>query len=550
MFIQKEKIKIWLKENKEILLIILLAFILRIWGVTYGLPGLFIGDEKSLVGGALKMIYEKNIFPVLAPDNFRLLYYPVLIPWIYLIFFIPYLFFIYFTGDFSSFSEIKDYFTLNPEMFFLIARIINVFFSVATIYLIYLATKKIFSKRAGLLAALIYAVSWLPVHEGHFSKHWNLGGFLAFLILYFAFSILKNQSWRHYLLVGLAIGLAGFADYVYAIYGLVVALIHFFFINQNFKRQLLAWRFWAGVFIALAIFGLGVISYPQEFQRMFLGEDSTATAAKNLAGFWQVIQEIFLTLFHLETVLFILSVLGGLLLFFHQRKILFILLFLPFLSPFLYYFFLHFEERYLLLFLPFLGILAGYGLDKLLVLLKIKSTLIILAVILVVIFLPLKNAINFGMILNQTDTRLEARKWLENNIPAGAGIITNSWEFNLIRNQECIYDQQQLNNMSLRSRDYVLWQKEFSNSYCVWPIDLVLKPPPQLEKYQYYLVDSYTARRFAYLGDELLPQAKLIKQFTGSPFPLAEMPFRFFVHETLKIKKAGPTIWIYQLNFK
>ena len=79
-----DKLKIFIRANYLIILILILAFILRIWGVAYGWPGLFVGDEKSLVGGALKMIYERNIFPVLEPDAFRLLYYPVLIPWILL----------------------------------------------------------------------------------------------------------------------------------------------------------------------------------------------------------------------------------------------------------------------------------------------------------------------------------------------------------------------------------------------------------------------------------------------------------------------------------
>ena len=82
------KLKAIIVSNWLILSIIFLAFILRIWGVTYGLPGLFVGDEKSIVGGAMKMIYQKNIFPVLEPDVFRLLYYPTLIPWILLIFFV------------------------------------------------------------------------------------------------------------------------------------------------------------------------------------------------------------------------------------------------------------------------------------------------------------------------------------------------------------------------------------------------------------------------------------------------------------------------------
>ncbi len=538
-----------IKANWPILSIVVLAFIFRVWGVAYGLSGLFIGDEKSLVGGALKMIYEKNIFPVLAPDAFRLLYYPAFIPWIYLIFFVPWLIFSYFTGDFNSFSQVKDYFTIYPESFFLIARLINVGFSAVTIFLVYLAAKKLFSKRVGLYSALIYAVSWLATEQGHFSKHWNVGGFFAFLILFFAFSILKNPSRKNYILAGLAVGLAGFSDYVYSLYGIIVIGIHFFFFSRSLKQKILDFRLWIFISLAAVIFGLGVLVYPQEFQRLFLGEDSTAAAVKNLTGFWQTVSEVIKTLFHLETVMFILALIGGLFLFFKNKKIIALLIFIPLLSPFLYYFFLHFEPRYVLLFLPFLGILAGFGLNKIIEFSRIKSKIIIALVCLAVIFWPLKNLVVFDRILIQTDSRILAKEWVEKNLPFGSKIIINSWEFNLMRNHECIYDQQQTNNLSLRSRDYVMWARSYPDSYCVWPLDLIQILPKNFKDYQYYLIDEQTARRFSYLGDGLMPYAELIKKFDGSPIGVGESSSDKFISESLKGLRPGPTVWIYQFNF-
>lgn len=542
------KLAIVVKSNWLILLIIFLAFVLRIWGVAYGLPGLFVGDEKSIVGGAMKMIYERNPLPVLQPDVFRLLYYPTLIPWVLLIFFIPWSVFIYLTGDFSSLSALRDHFVLNPEAFFLIARIINVFFSTATVFLIYIVGKKIFSRWAGLLAALIYAVSWLPIHQGHFVKHWNVGGFFALLVLYFAFLILQNQRWRNYIWTGIFIGLAGFSDYIYALYGLIVASVHFFFLKLPFKEKLLSRKFWLGVLLAVIIFAIGILTYPQEFYRLFLGEDSSATAAKSLVGLWQVVKEILTTLFYLETVLFLLSIAGCLFLFFKNKKLFFTFLLIPLLSPLLYYFFLHFEPRYILLFLPILGILAGFGLDRIIKLLRIKSIFLITLVCLVVIFLPLQNAVIFDRMLSQTDTRILAKNWLEANIPYGSKIITNSWEFNLIRSSDCIYDQQQTNNLSLRTRDYVMWSQNIEKGYCVWPLDLILVLPKNVRKYQYYVTDEYTIQRTS-LDGELMPHATLFKEFQGSFFDVTVNYSNFFVHQALSDRRLGPTVKIYKLDF-
>jgi len=536
------------KKNWLIFVILLLAFVLRLWGSWYGLPGLFVGDEKSLVGGALKMIYQQNILPVLEPDIFRLLYYPTLIPWTYLIFFVPYTIFVYLTGDFGSMAELRDFFIMDPSVFFLMARIINVFFATGAVFLVYLVTKKIFTKRAGLMAALLYGVSFLPIHQGHFSKHWNFGAFFGLLVLYFAFVVLENPKIRNYLWAGLVVGLAFFSDYVFALYGVIIVLIHFLFFNQPFKEKLFSKKLWLFVIISLSIAGLTILTYPQEFERLAFGEDSTAGSSKDLLEFSKVILEFLKSLYYLATFIFILSLIGYLFLFFRNRRLFWILVFLPLLCPFLYYFLLHFEPRYVLLFLPILAIMAGFGLDQTIKFLGIKSNLVIGLICLVVVFLPLKNAIVFDRMLGQIDTRNLAKAWLEQNIPIGSRIIVNSWEFNLVKNQQCLEEQRLTDNMSLRSRDYVMFSRIFPDSYCVWQLDLIRILPENIDEYEYYLIDSFTGRRFAYLGEELIKKGKLIKRFEGAKFDPIEQINTMFIHQRLKDTRLGPTVDIYQLK--
>ena len=165
------------------------------------------------------------------------------------------------------------------------------------------------------------------------------------------------------------------------------------------------------------------------------------------------------------------------------------------------------------------------------------------------VFIPLKNAIIFDKILTQTDTRILAQKWIESNLPPNSKIITNSWEFNLARNSECIYEQQQTNNSSLRSRDYVMWGKNISNGYCVWPLDLILTLPKNVEEYQYYIIDTYTIRRSYYLGEELMPKTELIKEFNGSAYSVIESIPNDFIGKLLTDKNTvGPDVKIYKLN--
>lgn len=543
----------FLKKNWIIILLVFLALALRLWGVNYGLPGLFVGDEKSLVGGALKMIFERNIFPVLNPAAFRILYYPVLIPWIYLLAFVPYVFFVYLTGSFASIAELRDFFIINPANFFLMARLINVFFSAGWVYLIFLITKKMFSKRAGLIAALLAAVAWLPIHQGHFSKHWNIGIFFALLVLAVSFLAKEKPSLKNYLLAGVFVGLAGFANYVSAVYAVFLIFIHFLFREGTFREKFLSKKLWLFILVSLIIFCLGVLAYPQEFYRMTLGEDSTAVQRKSIFGFLAVVSQVFKTMYYLEAFILILSLIGFLILFFKDKRKFLLMFFIPFLTPFLCYFFLHFEPRYVLLFLPLLAITAGFGLDELLKMLKIKSGWLTVVVCLAIVVLPLKNALVFDKMLTQADTRNLARQWIEENLAAGTRIIVNSWEFDLFKNQECLEQQQQTNNMSLRSRDYVMMARSFPDSYCVWNLDLIRKLPPDVEKYQYYLIDEYTGRRLAYLGEELMKRAELVKKFEGSPFDPAsqaadESDVNVFVYQRLKDRRLGPTVEIYRLK--
>ncbi|MBU1255660.1 glycosyltransferase family 39 protein, partial [Patescibacteria group bacterium] len=397
-------------------------------------------------------------------------------------------------------------------------------------------------------SALLYAVSFLPIHQGHFSKHWNFGAFFGLLVIYFALPILKNPKTKNYVLAGLFTGLAFFTDYIFALYGSIAVLIHILFTKLSLKQRLSDKRLWSLILISLLVSGLAILVYPQEFERIALGEDSTATSAKSLIGFLDVSGQILKTLFYLSTFIFIPSLIGYFFLFFKNKKLFSLLLFIPLISPFLYYFFLHFEPRYVLFFLPILAIVAGFGLDQLIKFLKIESNTIISLIVLIVIFLPLKNAIVFDKMLTQDDTRNLAKEWLENNISAESKIITNSWEFVLIRNQECIYQQQQTDNMSLRSRDYVMMNRAFPNSYCVWPLDLIKVLPKNVDEFEYYLVESFTGRRFAYLGEELVEKGELIKKFKGSRFDPTEQDTTMFVHQKLRERALGPDVEIYKLK--
>ena len=63
-------------QKKAVIVIIFLAFIIRIAGISYGLPLWLIDDEPPFVLGAIKMIQLRALIPAFHQSEFeKILYY-------------------------------------------------------------------------------------------------------------------------------------------------------------------------------------------------------------------------------------------------------------------------------------------------------------------------------------------------------------------------------------------------------------------------------------------------------------------------------------------
>src|SRR3989338_8906418 len=104
-----------------LIFIFVLAAFLRIWGINYGLPYFLVNDERALVYAALKMAELKTLIPAFHPGSFEIMnpMYNFLLSYVYLIFLAPFILIKYFIGSFSNFTELYNYFILNPSSLFL-----------------------------------------------------------------------------------------------------------------------------------------------------------------------------------------------------------------------------------------------------------------------------------------------------------------------------------------------------------------------------------------------------------------------------------------------
>lgn len=548
-----------MKNKYLIILILILAFVLRIDGINYGLPHFLIGDEQSMVAGALRMAELKTLIPALHPEEFQLLYYPPFLSYIYLIYLAPLLLVKYLFGGFSSISQFKDYLILNPTFIWLAARLLIVFLGTASVYLIYLVGRKIFNKRSGILASLFLATSFFHLELSHFTRHWLPACFLTLLLIYLAWQIWQAKDKKYFVLSGAVAGLAFGITYVTAIAFLLPVFAYFFLGEGKFSQKIKNKNFWLMIGIFLLIAFIFIALYPQEFLKLTIGEDAGVKGVKNIIDYFGSFFYYFLNLLYFEPVILFFSLTGIVLLFLKAKEKLIFLLFFPFVYISLFYFLLHHEVRYTLLLLPFLILLASYGIDYLLNFLK--SELAKNLVVLIVLIYPLSVGLKFDFLLSQKDTRLLALDWLGENISPNSKIIADLQQVKIMPTEEAISRQKSLAPTSLRTIDRTLLDLSPSKypkpAYDVLDLHYLNKVLPENlvsyakeNDYQYFIISYWQKTEISQEEKKLISQAELITRFT----PTSDMKTYDFngnyqgpAWVLFGMKNLGPIVEIYKL---
>lgn len=88
----------------------------------------------------------------------------------------------------------------------LVGRALSGLFDLGCVWLIYVIGQRLYSKRVGLLAALLYAFAALPLQQSHFFTVDTFGTFFALATFYFAVRAAQGGGWGAYLALGAALG--------------------------------------------------------------------------------------------------------------------------------------------------------------------------------------------------------------------------------------------------------------------------------------------------------------------------------------------------------
>jgi len=386
-------------------LILLVAFGLRVWSLGHGLPYSYNLDERAhFVPHAVAMT-SGDLNPGYFINPPFLTY--LIAAWLSIV----------------HLGGVEQWFADDAGAVFLAGRWVSVFFGVGTVAATYFAGKAWFDRRAGLVAAGILAVAFLPVFYSRLALNDGPGMLPCALALWASAVVLRTGSTKALLAGGAAVGLA--ASFKYSDGAVVIALVAAAFLSPLSIKDALKGLVFAGL-IAIACV---IVTNPYLFadwstfihdldrQRKFAdGPPLLGQPERN--GWWYYLTSAPWALGWFPSVF---AVVGGVILLIKGRRReaivlggLIVLYWLYMGSQSRFY------ARWMLPLYPALAILAGYAWSVAIAEARKPWVAAVSAALLVLVgAIPtIENAI----VLGRQDTRSQTRAWLVANVPQGTKV--------------------------------------------------------------------------------------------------------------------------------
>ncbi len=489
------KLKKALSDNWALIVVLIVAFLFRGLGVTWGFPFTLNNDESALVRSALGMRFgDFNPHYFDWPSLYRYINFSLF--WLFIKFRVPF----QLTFGVETMRRLLPFFwNSDPLPFYFLARLLTATLGTATVYLVYRIGKKFFSESTGLFAALFLAVNSNHVINSQIATL-DVGMTFFFAVgLFFAVRILDNPQWKNYLLAGLFLGLATSTKYNAGLLCLVIVAASFLS-TDSWQNKIKKLAGSAGVsllaFLAgtpYAILDWGTFWQKDDVHGFLWTFDRAAPGNK----WWWLFESVFLRAWGLPLGLLIV---GGYLLFVYksvrgeklQRKLSLVML----IFPTLYFLYLGSwwrpRSQYMLPMYLFESLFAA---QLFLVFRDRVNQHIIMAIFLVFLLaIPVyQNILLDYQKLVVDDTRTQASCWIADNIPensslGGVGKIVGDYGGNVPYIRTCsqaetdCYRYQSLginidscnpeswsSKLSSNRLDYLVFsQRSFSDCFTAW----------------------------------------------------------------------------------
>ena len=394
--------------------ILLIAFILRVIGIRFGLPHLYHQDEPIVVNHAMAIGaggWNTGVYwPPQFASYFLFLFYAVS-------FITGHLF-----GFFKNAEAFGTWFVKDPTYFYLLGRLVlGVGFGTATVWVMWRLGKDYFSQKTGLLTALFLAVCYVHVQHSHYIYVDIPLGFALALLFCAWLSLLKGFSIQKAFWVGLAFGWAVSVKYTAFYFAPVFLVLHILVFGKDLfsRRSFLGW-----LVEGAAALGIYALISPFTFLDWpaFIAEASSQSGARGYSG-W-LYHTVYSIIPGTSPLLFILAVLGLVYSFWNYRKeavllgsaaLVYYLVNVYFTQPF---------ARYMMPLILLVCLWAALG--CLWAVSLIKKPMVKSMIIAATLLSTLVPSIYSDFLFLRKDTRTQCLEWIESRVPEGSVIVVDN----------------------------------------------------------------------------------------------------------------------------
>jgi len=531
-----------------LIILTIIAAILRLYGIRFGLPFTYHVDEPTYISAALN----------LGAGNIGRQLNPPVLPNILFLEFGVYYIFERMSGNISSVAEFEKLYRMDPSMFFLLGRLTTAFMGVLNVLIIYLVGRKASNQLAGILAALFLALSFLHVRDSHFAVPDVMMTLLVTTSILFCLLAIKESNRKYLYIAAFFSGMAIASKW--SAWPVIIPLGYVFILKQyrtlrDFSISRVASYAGVVLFCLLAGFFLPAFQLllkPGSYLAYALTE--LRSGASGGFGIWQV-DTVPGYIFYLKTLwygvgtfLLAFGVIGFLmyiwLAFTTRNETSFLLI----LFPLAYYLIMgatrHYFARYTLPLVPFLVLFAGEVMIAVAAQAELRWRKMGWVLLSVLVFAAsaqsLLNSLRFDSLMTRVDTRTSARNWIEKNIPKGSKIALD-WPIHTPFLSTDNYDITVVGEIGLANHSIKYYQEEgfdylIASSY-IYEIPLVIKEIDISRKAFYNSLENET---------ELIKEFKPSRDSGEGPFIFDEIYGPFI--SLWQREQPGPTLKIYYIG--
>ncbi len=563
-----------IQQNLLVLLILIIALVVRIYGNGFGLPDQFHIDEVHLVSRAIKFGSGD-----LNPHFF---FYPTF--YMYFLFVLYGITFLAGTigGVYKSASEFGMQYFIDPSIFYLIGRTFSALFGVATVYVVYIFGKKFVGKSAGVAAAVMLGASTLHIELSHYTTTDIPLTFFITLALYFITCISVSGERKYYLLAGVAGGLAISTKYTAALLLPVMLLSHFVYVYSSRKMNRKAAFLNLDLFIMFILFAIVFVAASPFIVLDFKSFVNDIGIQQKLMQQGWLGDEVPVNMWIHSISVYLKDGLGvpvllcgllGVVYCFVRRKIELLSVSVFFVC---YYLFVGrysnwVYARHWIGVFPALCICSAYLLNDLFRLSKLPERIRLDAVsitAMIMVIAPFNAALNHDALLTVKDTRTISREWIEDNIPTGTTIAIEFACPQLKPTVESLKNKERAIRLSAKHNDFaapynVYSERKVSEAEAASEKNIHTKALERVSKkynliYAYslseYSLDVYSSEGAEYL---IISGAVFERYFNAEKnYPESVEFYRSLDRDMVMVKEftaapgvsTGPTIRIYKFK--